>query len=99
MANYPKFKLMGGQLKLKKGVLPHKFDCQKNTKVTVLVELSAYKKQKQIQTFERVLNKNISPENVSEVPIEFIKCEPSVSNDATETDPIEFDHLSTNEPE
>ncbi|RVE40127.1 hypothetical protein evm_015223, partial [Chilo suppressalis] len=28
MDNYVKFKLVGGKLKLKKGVLPHKFACQ-----------------------------------------------------------------------
>lgn len=29
MENYIKHKLVGGKVKLKKGVLPHKFDCQK----------------------------------------------------------------------
>ncbi|CAK1590699.1 unnamed protein product [Parnassius mnemosyne] len=32
MENYVKFKLLGGKLKLKKGVLPHKFECQKPQK-------------------------------------------------------------------
>ncbi|XP_047520962.1 uncharacterized protein LOC125060218 isoform X2 [Pieris napi] len=32
MENYVKYKLVGGQLRLKKGALPHKFDCQKPQK-------------------------------------------------------------------
>ncbi|XP_028161151.1 uncharacterized protein LOC114353378 isoform X2 [Ostrinia furnacalis] len=32
MENYIKYNLVGGQLKLKKGVLPHKFECQKPQK-------------------------------------------------------------------
>ncbi|KAJ8733402.1 hypothetical protein PYW08_001700 [Mythimna loreyi] len=85
MKDYKKYKMLGGKLRLKQGVVPHKFACQQMKKDIILIKLPVNKKQKQIELFEKALNTKIKPENITEVPVEFIKCEPI---DKTETDSI-----------
>lgn len=103
MEKYQEFKLgklpriKGKPPRLKKGVVPHKFDCQKKEEVTILLKLSAYQKQLQIACFEKALNSHISPENLVEVPVEFVKCEPDVLTNTTEEEAITENEMPENE--
>ncbi|KAL0808566.1 hypothetical protein ABMA28_013010 [Loxostege sticticalis] len=62
MESYIKFKLAGGKLILKKGVTPHKFECQKFTKNEI--EVPCFKKRR----------KNVEHENLSPSVPEFHDC-------------------------
>ncbi|KAG8178369.1 hypothetical protein JTE90_027237 [Oedothorax gibbosus] len=46
MENYIRYKLMGGRIFLKKGVLPHRFDCQTSKKETVAASTERAAKRK-----------------------------------------------------
>ncbi|KAJ2952578.1 hypothetical protein O0L34_g6901 [Tuta absoluta] len=51
MENYIRFKLVGGRIQLKKGVVPHKLQCQRNTKEKA--ERFAVEKRNRIQYIEK----------------------------------------------
>lgn len=85
MENYLKYKLVGGKLILKKGVTPHKFACQK-TEEKNLVERHVFKKQQQIEYFERVPDPDICHENLISQE-EFGTCKATDSNNTTDIDP------------
>ncbi|VVC95133.1 unnamed protein product [Leptidea sinapis] len=53
MENYIKYKLVGGRIKLKKGILPHKFKCQQECNDKP--KKSAAKKPNEIKYFEEIL--------------------------------------------
>lgn len=99
MENYVKFKLVGGRLKLKKGVLPHKFECQKPQKKKI-VRLGS-KKRQDIEYFERVLSKDIEHEDLLLHSIEVVECENQYSNIIQNSDPLnipeKIDALSKND--
>ncbi|CAF4831733.1 unnamed protein product [Pieris macdunnoughi] len=78
MENYVKYKLVGGQLRLKKEVLPHKFDCQKPQKN--IAERPGFKKRQDIEYLKRVLSKNVEHENLMPNPVEFIEIEDDSKN-------------------
>lgn len=59
MENYIKFKLVGGRIQLKKGVVPHKFQCQRNTEEKA--ERSAVDKRYRIKYLEKILNEDPVP--------------------------------------
>lgn len=98
MENYVKFKLVGGKLKLKKGVLPHKFECQKPQ--IKKIDRPGFKKRQDIEYFERVLSKDIGHEDLLLHSIEVIECENKDSNIIQNSDPLnipeEIDLLSKN---
>lgn len=71
MENYLKYKLVGGILKLKKGVIPHKFHCQKNTKEIILKP--AYVRKRRKGCFGKVLSKDIPTSSSIQEP-EFVDC-------------------------
>ncbi|KAG5870397.1 hypothetical protein JTB14_017709 [Gonioctena quinquepunctata] len=56
MENYVKYRLVGGRIKFKKGVVPHKFECQKP--INVKPERSAVHKRNQIKFFEKLLHED-----------------------------------------
>lgn len=92
MENYIKYKMVGGQMKLKEGVTPHKFVCQR-TEERNPVERPGYKKRQQIEYFERVLNPDICHENL--IPQEeFVPCEATDLNNRTD-DPLKVDMTDT----
>ncbi|CAK1599733.1 unnamed protein product [Parnassius mnemosyne] len=98
MENYVKFKLVGGKLKLKKGVLPHKFECQKPQKKKI--DRPGFKKRQDIEYFERILSRNIGHEDLLLHSIEVVECENQDSNNIQNSDPLnipeEIDVLSKN---
>lgn len=98
MENYVKFKLVGGKLKLKKGVLPHKFECQKPQKKKT--NRPGFKKRQDIEYFERVLSRDIGHEDLLLHPIEVVTCENQDSNIIQNSDLLniseEIDVLSKN---
>ncbi|KAL4709394.1 hypothetical protein ACJJTC_001190 [Scirpophaga incertulas] len=59
MENYVKYKLVGGRLKLKNGIVSHKFQCQQE-KVDIS-ERSAVQKRNKIKYFEKLLSKDEEP--------------------------------------
>ncbi|RVE47006.1 hypothetical protein evm_008390 [Chilo suppressalis] len=75
MENYFKFKLVGGKLQLKKGVLPHKFECQKLSTITIV--RSGYKKRQDKEYIQQILCPNIGHDNLLVVPVEFEECKTS----------------------
>lgn len=77
---------MGGQLRLKKGVLPHKFDCQRKEKA--VVERAGYKKRQQIEYFERVINPEVGHENLR-TQEEFVACK-TIDFDSNDTEVIKY---------
>lgn len=70
MENYVKFKLVGGKIKLKKGVVPHKFGCQKGK--TEVLKKSKFVKRRWIESCENRSNDMISSDSVEN--FEFIDC-------------------------
>ncbi|XP_028171936.1 uncharacterized protein LOC114361168 [Ostrinia furnacalis] len=98
MENYVKFKLVGGRLKLKKGVLPHKFECQKPQKKKII--RTGFKKRQDIEYLERLLSRDIGHEDLSLHPIEEVKCEPDININIQNSDPLitpeEIEELSKN---
>ncbi|KAL4713353.1 hypothetical protein ACJJTC_016821 [Scirpophaga incertulas] len=86
MENYVKFKLVGGKLKLKKGVLPHKFECQKPQRKKI--NRPGFKKRQDIEYFERVLSKDIGHEDLALHSIEVVECENQDSNIIQNSDPL-----------
>ncbi|RVE50990.1 hypothetical protein evm_004399 [Chilo suppressalis] len=86
MENYVKFKLVGGRLKLKKGVLPHKFECQKHQEKKI--DRMGFKKRQDIEYFERVLSKDIGHEDLLLHSIEVVECENQDLNIILNSDPL-----------
>lgn len=87
MENYIKFKLAGGRKLLKKGVVPHKFQCQKNTEEKA--ERSAVDKRNRIKYFEKILNENpvpLTPDAPEEI---FVVCG---EEDNIEEDPLRLEN-------
>ncbi|RVE53269.1 hypothetical protein evm_002102 [Chilo suppressalis] len=71
MENYIKYKLVGGRIKLKNGIVPHKFKCQQEHKDKP--ERSAVKKHDRIKYFEKLLNKDEIPKlDLTEKPEEIL---------------------------
>lgn len=56
MENYTKYKLVGGRIKLKQGIVPHKFKCQQEKEDKP--QRSAVQKRNRIEYFEKLLNKD-----------------------------------------
>lgn len=75
--NLVKYKLVGGTLKLKTEVCPHKFHCQKVVKP--VRERGAYEKRRRAEYFENLL-KNDVPSSSSCQPFEVIECD-SIATD------------------
>lgn len=84
MANYVKYKLVGGIVKLKNDVMPHKFDCQKDIKEPI--PKPAYEKRRRIEFYEKVLSKNI-PVSSSTQEADFADC--GRSEDILEDTPMD----------
>lgn len=80
MENYIKYKLVGGQLRLKKDVVPHKFSCQEQEP-----EYSEPTVKEEIELDENVLDENIpsTSGNTVENPA------PDSITDDSESDPLQ----------
>lgn len=74
-ANYIQYKIMNIQekqktvLRLKKGILPHKFQCQKNTTPQPSLERQAYKKRRHLEIIEEALSAVPAKQSVSTLTV------------------------------
>ncbi|CAH2088944.1 unnamed protein product [Euphydryas editha] len=56
MENYTKYKLVGGRIKLKQGIVPHKCKCQQEKEDKP--KRSAVQRRNRVEYFEKLLNKD-----------------------------------------
>lgn len=87
MENYIKFKLVGGRVQLKKGVVPHKFQCQRNTKEKA--ERSAVEKRNRIKFIEKIIKEDpvpLTPDAPEEI---FVVC---AEEEKIEEDPLRLEN-------
>lgn len=89
-------------LRLKKGILPHKFQCQKNTEPQPLPERQAYKKRKHLEIIEDAFSASSGKQSVSTPPqtglseTVHIEASTSTSSSQVHTEDIEMkNHCET----
>ncbi|XP_050500902.1 uncharacterized protein LOC126880873 [Diabrotica virgifera virgifera] len=86
--NLIKFKLVGGTLKLKSEIYPHKFDCQKVVKP--LRKSGAYEKRRKAECFNEILKDDV-PSTSGCQPFEIINCDPIYEEKSVPKDPLSED--------
>ncbi|KAL4709401.1 hypothetical protein ACJJTC_001197 [Scirpophaga incertulas] len=88
--NYMKWRFCGGTLKLKKGAVPTKFECQK-TKRASSITRSGYDKRQKIDFYENLLTKEVRP-SVVQQDTEFISVENAPENLDEPINPLPIDN-------
>ncbi|GBP89090.1 hypothetical protein EVAR_64155_1 [Eumeta japonica] len=84
MENYTKYMLVGGRIKLKQGMVPHKFKCQREKEDKP--QRSAVQKRNRIEYFEKLLNKDETSTLEKPEEIFVVSCEDEIVIE----DPLSF---------
>ncbi|XP_052745626.1 uncharacterized protein LOC128199571 [Bicyclus anynana] len=76
MENYIKYKLVGGRIKLKQSIVPHKFKCQQGKEDKP--QRFAIQKRNSLEYFEKLLNKDETSMLEKPVEIFVVSCEDEI---------------------
>lgn len=85
MENYMQWKMMGGNVRLRKGVLPHIYKCQQSGSESIKPKRGAAAKRRRLETLQNIESSNLTHTSASG---EWVDC--SSGSGAVEDDPLEL---------